>query len=113
MKINSRPPQPVPNSGAADKSQESKTQGSKAFEVGGRSIGGKSLDAVSARFSAKDLEQPERAEQAVRESFTAMLESQPVSGALPGDRREALAEFMTADPTLHQQMLSYLRKTLN
>ena len=110
MKINSRPSNLNPAQAGANQPNAAKT--GKSFELGGREAG-KALQSVGSRFKASDLEKPGTADQAVRESFSAMLEDQPVSGALPGERREALADFMAADPILHQKMLTYLRKTLN
>ena len=110
MKINSRPPRPIQTPSGADKAAG--PQANKPFELGGRAAADKISKSVRAQFSASDLDKPESADKAVRASFAALLEDQPVSGALPDERREALADFMAADPILHQKMLAYLRKTL-
>lgn len=109
MKINSRPPDPIQTPSGADRANAPKS--AKSFELKGETAS-KLSEAVKGQFTVRDLDKPESAAKAVRASFGAMLEGQPVSGALPGERREALADFMAADPILHQKMLSYLRKTL-
>lgn len=109
MKINSRPPRPIQTPAGADRAKAS--QSGKPFELQGDAASRLS-EAVKGRFTVRDLDKPDSAAKAVRASFGAMLEDQPVSGALPDERREALADFMAADPILHQKMLSYLRKTL-
>jgi hypothetical protein len=111
MKINSRPPNFNPASSGADKPNAA--QPGKSFELQGKSAAGRALQAVGSQFKASDLDAPVSADKAVRASFAAMLEDQPVSGALPGEKREALADFMASDPILHQKMLTYLRKTLS
>ena len=111
MKINSRPPDPLRTTPDAGAEGAKAPKGGKAFELQGEAAHQLSKT-MNAQFSASDLDRPESAAKAVRASFGAMLEGQPVSGSLPGERREALADFMAADPILHQKMLTYLRKTL-
>ena len=109
MKINPRPPGVTPTPSKAESAEPARA--GQAFQLGGPGSE-KVLATVQSRFSAGDLDQPEKADQAVRESFAAIVAEQPVSGALPEEGRATLADFMAADPILHQKMLSYLRKTL-
>ncbi|MBI1352772.1 MAG: hypothetical protein GC160_00390 [Acidobacteria bacterium] len=110
MKINSRPPQPIQPSGGDDRVKGAESR--KAFELGAGEQGARSLGALRSRFTARDLDQPDKADQAVREAFAALVQDQPVSGALPEEGRKQLTDFMAQDPMLQQKMLSYLRKAL-
>src|SRR6056297_2494454 len=83
MKINSRPSNLNPAQTGAD--QPTSAKKAQSFELGGADAS-KALQSVGSRFKASDLDKPGTADQAVRESFSAMLEDQPVSGALPGER---------------------------
>ena len=110
MKINPRPPQPIQPSQAGETARGAETR--KAFELSPGATGGKALDALRSRYSAADLDQPAKAEQAVQEAFAALVQDQPVSASLPEDGRGRLSELMAQDPILQRKMLSYLRKAL-
>ncbi len=79
-----------------------------------RSAGaGTSSTAAAAKLTRSDLQDPAKLNQAVKDTASELVESQTSGTSLSADDKRALADYMSDDPVLRQNIETYLRKAVS
>ncbi|HEX3821596.1 MAG TPA: hypothetical protein VHW45_14775 [Candidatus Sulfotelmatobacter sp.] len=69
--------------------------------------------AAAAKLTSADLQDPDKLNQAVKDTATELVESQTSGTSLSANDKRALADYMSDDPVLRQNIETYLRKAVS
>jgi hypothetical protein len=72
-----------------------------------------SSSAGAAKLTKADLQNPDKLNQAVKDTASELVESQTAGTSLSAEDKRALADYMSDDPVLRQNIEGYLRKAVS
>jgi len=87
--------------------------GAQQNEIAPNGIAGTSSLAAASKLTKADLQDRAKLDQAIRDTASELVESQTAGASLSTADKRALADYMSEDPLLRQNIEAYLRKAVS